>query len=388
MNKNPSIAVLIVAAGSGERMQSEMPKQYMTVNGKTVLRHTIDVFQRVLSPQTRIQCVISDEHADLYEKSVEGCGLLPPTKGGGTRQQSVYNGLMALESYGPDIVLIHDAARPCVTPDDITAVLETLKTAKAATLAMPVSETLRKGDTIIPRDGVMLVQTPQGFDFNMIADCHRRASTDGYQATDDTSLASYYGYDVVLVSGGRHNLKITTQDDLMMAHALLASKTETRIGSGFDVHAFADEAATHIRLCGVDIPFNRSLSGHSDADVGLHAITDAIFGVMGDGDIGSHFPPTNMNYKNMDSHVFLDKSVDNLRMRGGKIIHIDVTFMCEKPKIGKHREEIVNHLAKHLDLSTGRISVKATTTERLGFTGREEGIACHAIVTAEVLSDD
>lgn len=387
MNKSPVIACLIVAAGSGNRMQSDIPKQYMPLHGKPVLRHAIEPF---LQNDILVRCVISPGHEDFYQQAVGDMDILPPVHGGATRQQSVYAGLKALAAHCPDYVLIHDAARPCLTSQDINNLIHRLVSGgKAGTIAMPVSETIRRsagaslGD-LIDRTDAWLVQTPQGFAFDIILNAHEKAARDGFEGTDDTSLASYAGYDVAIVPGGRHNLKITTQDDLMMASALLKQDTETRTGSGFDVHGFADEPAESIRLCGVDIPFDKSLKGHSDADVGLHALTDAIFGALADGDIGMHFPPNDDQWKNRDSHVFLDKAVDNLKKRGGKLIHIDLTLICEKPKIGKHREAITRHLADYFRLSTDRISVKATTTEKLGFTGREEGIAAQAVVTVRL----
>lgn len=392
MSKKPIIVCLIVAAGSGSRMGADTPKQYMRLHGKMVLRHTIDAFLRANLP---VQCVISAEHDMLYQQAVDGLDILPPVMGGATRQESVYNGLKVLDQgIKPDYVLIHDAARPCITSQDINNIIHKLENGiHAVTAATTVSETLRKLTDdhladIVERDDTWLIQTPQAFSFKTILAAHDKAKTDNFVGTDDTSVASYAGTDVAIVPCGRHNIKITTQDDLIMASALLAPAMETRVGNGFDVHAFDDEPATHIRLCGIDIPYNRSLKGHSDADVGLHTITDAIFGAMADGDIGTHFPPSEATWKNMDSHVFLDKAVDNLKKRGGKLVHIDLTFMCEKPKIGKHREEIVNHLSAYLNLSTSRISVKATTTEKLGFTGREEGIAAQAVVTIQLPADD
>lgn len=388
MKKKPVIACLIVAAGSGVRMGADMPKQYLKLHGKEILRHTIDIFYKYDMP---VQCVISPQHEAHYQQAVNGLNILPVALGGETRQESVHSGLKALKQVlNPDFVLIHDAARPCVTSQDIHNLIHTLESGKiAVTLAMSANETIRKTQDgnladVVNRQDTWLIQTPQGFDFKTILDAHDKAVKEGFVGTDDTSVASYAGHDVAVIACGRHNLKITTQDDMDMASLFLKQETETRVGNGFDVHAFDDEPACAIRLCGIDIPFEKSLKGHSDADVGLHAITDAIFGAMADGDIGIHFPPSDNEWKDRDSHVFLDKAVDNLKNRGGKILHIDLTLICEKPKVNKHREEIVNHLASYLNLSTGRISVKATTTEKLGFTGREEGIAAQAIVTIQL----
>ena len=387
MNKEPTIAVLIVAGGVGSRMGNDVPKQYMLVNGMPVIRHTIQAF-KALPINLDIHCVIADGHQDFYKDAVGEILDNPPIIGGDDRQSSVFNGLKGLSTVMPEFVLIHDAARPCVSADDIHNVIHSLMHKGAVTLAMPINESIQRGDETINRENLWIVQTPQAFKFNDIWQCQQQAKKDGFIGTDDASIMRHYGHDVEIIPCGRHNLKITTRDDLSMASKLLHNKTETRVGNGFDVHAFSGHPSKSIRLCGVDIPFDKSLSGHSDADVGLHAITDAIFGALADGDIGSHFPPSDDSFKNMDSHVFLDKSVDNLKAKGGRIVHIDVTFMCEKPKIGLHRDAIRDHLSHHLGLSTGRISVKATTTEKLGFTGREEGIACQAVVTIEVPYED
>ena len=360
-------------------MDAPIPKQYLPLCGKPVLRHTIEKFAEF----PLVQCVMGEGHDDLYAQAVEGLDILPPVYGGSTRQESVKKGLQALKAHTPRLVLIHDAARPCINSQDIHKLIHRLEHCDAATLAMPVNETLHRDGVPIDRDNVWMIQTPQGFDFKKILAAH--VSTD-HNFTDDLSLfrACYPNDSFEYVSCGRHNIKITTQDDLTMAEHLLRNTMETRVGSGFDVHAFSEGEAKSIRLCGIDIPYSRSLSGHSDADVGLHALTDAILGALGEGDIGTHFPPSDDNFKNMDSHVFLDKSVDMLRARGGKLVHMDLTIIGERPKIRPFQEEIKNHLADYLKLSTDRVSIKATTTERLGFTGREEGLAAQATVTIQV----
>jgi len=383
-----NIAVLIVAGGSGTRMNSEIPKQYLTINGTEIIRHTINKFIQI-SDLDIIQCVISPNHSHLYEQATKNFNLAPVVFGGETRQSSVYKGLQALKIHNPDIVLIHDAARPCLYPQDIHNVINALSTHTHATLALPITETLQKNGDNLDRDNLWMLQTPQAFEFEQILTYHKRAIAHNFTATDDTALANQYGDALThYVACGRHNIKITTMDDFNMAQKLLQDTMETRVGNGFDVHAFDDSVAESIRLCGIDIPHTKSLKGHSDADVGLHAITDAILGAIAEGDIGTHFPPSNDDFKNMDSHIFLDKAVDILCKKGGKINHLDITFMCENPKIGCHRAEIQSHLAKHLNLSTNRISIKATTTEKLGFTGREEGIACQVIATLQVPAND
>jgi 2-C-methyl-D-erythritol 4-phosphate cytidylyltransferase/2-C-methyl-D-erythritol 2,4-cyclodiphosphate synthase len=382
-----SITVLIVAGGVGSRMGHDTPKQYMPIHGKPVIRYAIDKFLSI--PEiTSVHCVINEGHEAFYQQAVNNLDMPGFIIGGETRQQSVYRGLMAVSKLKPDYVLIHDAARPCFYAHDIHNIINSLQDGLALTLAQPVTESLQRDGAIVDRENLWILQTPQAFQFDKILDFHTRAAHDDITATDDTAIATHYGLPIEYIPCGRHNLKITTQDDLIMTQKLLHTPMETRIGNGFDVHAFDAISASSIRLCGIDIPFDKKLKGHSDADVGLHALTDAIFGAMADGDIGSHFPPSNEDFKNMDSHIFLDKSVDKLKAKGGQIIHIDITFMCEEPKIGKNREAIRHHLSNHLNLSTDRISVKATTTEKLGFTGRGEGIACQAIVTVQVPAHD
>lgn len=364
-----NIAVLIVAAGKGERMGNPLPKQYTRIHGKTLLAYCIEAFQNAGLAHL-IQCVIDPDHIHYFNDATAGYSILPPVNGGRTRQESVYNGLKSLVGHDPKMVLVHDAARPCVTAEDIHNIIHTLSTYEAASLASPVTETLRYAhnsiaDKVIPRENSWMMQTPQAFHYHTLLSLHETAEKNNFVGTDDTSLASEYDIDVAIVASGRHNIKVTTQDDLIMAETLLSSRMETRIGSGFDVHAFSDQPASHIRLCGVNLDHNRSLAGHSDADVGLHALTDAILGALADGDIGSHFPPSDPQWKGRDSHVFLDKSVDILKSRGGQLRHIDLTIICEKPKVGPHRERIRNHLAEYLNLSTDRVSVKATTTEKI-----------------------
>lgn len=378
------IAILVVAGGNGHRMESDIPKQYLPIQGKPIMRHTVEK----LSPFGQVYCVIGKDHMAFYQQAMDGLDLPAPIIGGETRQDSVRLGLMALRKDNPDYVLIHDAARPCFYSDDIHRIINRSDSLKGLTLAMPVTESLQRGGAVLDRDNLWIIQTPQAFPFHKILDCHIKAHKDEVAATDDTALYRHYGFDVEYVPCGRHNLKITTQDDLKMAEKLLETQMETRVGMGFDVHAFDDKESQTIRLCGIDIPHNRSLKGHSDADVGLHAITDAILGAIAEGDIGSHFPPNDDLYKNMDSHIFLDKSVDILYGKGGSLTHIDLTIICEEPKIGKHRAAIQRHLSEHLKLSTSRISIKATTSEQLGFTGRREGIAAQAVVTVKVPADD
>jgi 2-C-methyl-D-erythritol 4-phosphate cytidylyltransferase / 2-C-methyl-D-erythritol 2,4-cyclodiphosphate synthase len=380
--------VIIVAAGQGTRFGSDTPKQYVTVSGKPLLRHTLNVFAGYKGC-AGIMVVISDAHRELYQNAVRGLTLLPPVLGGISRKESVYNGLRSLESLAQadDVILIHDAARPLIAAADIAAVLTALEKSDAATLAMPVADTLRYADVdgsagaSVSRDALWSVQTPQGFKFNAILKAHQMAGAD-INYTDDTGLASAVGMTVKFVKSSAPNFKVTTKEDLLLAENLLSKNlsTETRTGTGYDVHAFDDAArdVKSIRLCGVDVPFDRKLSGHSDADVGLHALTDAILGAIGEGDIGLHFPPSNMDFKDMDSAIFLKHAVDLMRRKGGRLFNADITLICEKPKLGAHRDLMRVRVAEILGCSATRVNIKATTTEKLGFTGRMEGIAAQA----------
>jgi len=388
---NKSCTVIIVAAGSGARFGDTLPKQYHLLHGKPILRHTIEQFSN--HPHiTNIQVVIADGFQDLYHQAVSGITkCLPPIIGGATRQQSVYNALSSLSLRGDDFVLIHDAARPCISKESIDNILTALTTHNAASLAIPVSDTIRKSNAsefgeIINRDGLYAMQTPQGFHFGHIYAAHEKFKRQNF--TDDTALVSENGIPVHIVIGHRNNIKITHPDDMKMAEKLLTPpQFIPRTGIGFDVHAFGD-AAPSIRIGGVDIPHTHKLKGHSDADVLLHAITDALYGVIADGDIGSHFPPSNMEYKGKDSAYFLEDAVKAVRTKGGRIVHIDSVIMCEAPKIGPHRDAIRNRVADIIGINPSRVSIKATTTEELGFTGRREGIAAQAIVTVMLPDED
>ncbi len=397
MNKNstlsppPSCTVIIVAAGNGSRFGNSIPKQYHKIYGKTVLRHTIDGF--LSNPLiTHIQVVISKDFQDFYEDSVAGLSRLHPVVyGGTTRQESVFNALSSLSLNEHDIVLIHDAARPCFSQKSLTALIDCLQDHQAASLGLPIADTLRKTENgvfknIIDRNQIYAMQTPQGFHFGMIQKAHERFK--GQNFTDDTGLVSEMGIAVKIVQGSPFNIKITMPEDMIMAERNLAPRPRVpRTGIGFDVHAFGDSSPS-IRIGGIDIPHTHKLKGHSDADVLLHAITDALYGAIADGDIGSHFPPSNPAYKGKDSSFFLEEAVKAVKSKDGKIIHIDSVIMCEAPKIGPHRELIQHRIAYMIGLSPSRVSIKATTTEELGFTGRREGIAAQAIVTVMLPDGD
>lgn len=389
--------VIIAAGGSGSRFGHGVPKQYAFLAGKPVLRYTLEVFLGI--PELlSLTVVIDPGHQALYEEAVKGLGLRPPVPGGKDRKSSIYNGLLAIPSSVDDgLVLIHDAARPLVTQDLVYRLVEAMQGAEAATLALPVADTvLYSGGTAhdplcgtsARREDLWGLQTPQAFRTGVIKKAHEAGS--GVMATDDTALVTALGIPVKLVTGSRSNFKLTYVDDLNMAEQIIRTNDmqEVRTGSGFDVHRFADSEISpkSIRLCGVDIPFDRSLEGHSDADVGLHALTDALLGAIGEADIGTHFPPSDARWKGADSAAFLEHAGGLLKAKRGRILNADITLICEAPKIGPHRDGMVERIAAILGVSANRINIKATTSERLGFTGRKEGIAAQAVVTVSLPS--
>lgn len=386
---------LIVAAGRGTRARAGGgPKQYALLRGRPMLAWTIDAFLA----HPRIEGVLTVIHADdgaRYDRAAAGVRfdtekLMPAVPGGATRQESVRLGLESLAHLGCEHVLIHDAARPFLDAGVIDRVLDGLVDHVGAIAAVPVADTLKRSpglraqiECTVPRDGLWRAQTPQGFRFQEILDGHRRASSSGRSDfTDDASIAEWADLEVVVVSGSERNTKITMAEDLLLAERTLemeysmAGEFETRTGTGFDVHRFAD--GDSVWLCGVEIPHAKRLDGHSDADVGLHALTDAILGALGDGDIGQHFPPSDPQWKGARSDVFLKDAAGRVQARGGRIVNVDVTLLCEAPKVGPYREAMRAAIAGILGVDVGRVGVKATTTERLGFTGREEGIAAMA----------
>ena len=388
MNASSCIA-LIVAAGTGQRFGAERPKQYLDLAGQPVLRRTIDAFRR--HPKvSAVRVVINPAFRDLYDAAVAGLDLPEPVAGGASRQDSVRNGLAALAESAPDLVLIHDAARPLIDADTIDAVIAALGTHPAALAAVPVADTLKRGNGgpdgglvagTVDRSGLWRAQTPQGFRFPEILAAHRDAA--GLELTDDAAVAERAGLPVALVPAREENFKVTTPDDLTRAtRALDSALSDIRTGSGFDVHRFAE--GDHVTLCGVRVPHTQRLDGHSDADVGLHALTDAILGALCAGDIGSHFPPSDPQWRGADSALFLKHAAELVTARGGRIAHVDVTIICERPKVGPHREAMTARVAEILGMPVDRVSVKATTTERLGFTGRGEGIAAQAVATVRL----
>ena len=391
-HENNTIAI-IVAAGRGARAGAGGPKQYRDLAGKAVLARTAVAFL----DHPRIDAVRVIIHRDDSEEYETAMGpllaqekLLPPVTGGAERQDSVRLGLESFAEDAPARILIHDAARPFIDAPTISRVIDALDDVDGAIAALPVHDTLKRadGDTIettVPRDALWRAQTPQGFRFEKILAAHRAA--EGQTLTDDAAVAEAAGVTVRLIAGSPDNMKITQAEDFGMAELILGRKNsqmEYRTGHGFDVHAFED--GTAVMICGVEIPYEKKLKGHSDADVGMHALTDAIFGAIGEGDIGDHFPPSDPQWKGAASRIFLERARDRVADRGGAVTHCDVTLICEEPKIGPHRDAMRAALAAILEIEPARISVKATTTEQLGFTGRREGVAAMATATVALPS--
>jgi 2-C-methyl-D-erythritol 4-phosphate cytidylyltransferase / 2-C-methyl-D-erythritol 2,4-cyclodiphosphate synthase len=381
-----STAALIVAAGRGERAGNGAPKQYREVAGRPLLRWSVDLF---LGHQAidAVQVVISPEQSAAYQAATGGLSLPPPVFGGAQRRNSVRNGLDALSRQSPTYVLIHDAARPLATPALVDRVIGALREgADAAVPMIEVGDTLKRRTDAghwqtLPREGLRRAQTPQGFRFDKILAGHQTHSS--ADVTDDMAIAELAGMRIAAVDGEEWNLKVTKAEDFVIAERLLAAGgAETRTGMGFDAHRFV--AGDHVWLCGVKIAHAQSLEGHSDADAGLHALTDAILGALGAGDIGQHFPPTDERWRGAPSSNFLAHAASLARDAGATIVHCDVTLICEAPKIGPHRDAMRKRIAEILGLDMGRVSVKATTTEGMGFVGREEGLAAQAVATIRV----
>lgn len=368
-------AALIVAAGRGTRAGAGLPKQWRALAGKRVADWTLSRFRNHPGIDHVALVVHPDDaaHYDTLDVDV--------VFGGDTRDASVRNGLEALASKGFDNVLIHDVARATVPDHCITDVINALKNSTGAAPALPVTDALWRGQDghvtgTQSREQLYRAQTPQGFKFTAILDAHRAQTT---PAADDVEVARAAGLKVAIVPGSEDNLKITTPEDFTRAEKILRGHMDIRLGNGFDVHAFED--GDHVVLCGVSVPHDKALKGHSDADVGMHAVTDAIYGALAEGDIGRHFPPSEMEWKNADSAIFLKHAVDLATSKGYAISNIDCTLICERPKIGPHAEAMMTRMAEIMGLRMDQVSVKATTSERLGFTGREEGIASIATAT-------
>ena len=395
-------AALIVAAGRGHRVGGPLPKQYRQLAGRTVLGHSVQRFAS--HPRIdRVRVVINPADRTLYDEAVResdgaaDAALLAPVTGGETRQDSVWNGLESLAESPPDLVLIHDGARPLVSAAVIDGALDALDGHDGALPALAVSDSLKRaapGSAVIagavPREGLWRAQTPQGFRYPDILDAHRAAA--GSALTDDAAVAAEAGLSVALTPGDEDNLKITTEHDFARAERILAAQgardvaaeaaLETRVGMGFDVHRFGP--GDHLMLGGVAVPHTQGVISHSDGDVVLHAIVDALLGAIAAGDIGTHFPPTDEAWRDAESKLFVAHALKLLSERSGRLSHVDVTVICQRPRIGPHREAMLARLATIMGLDPARISLKATTTERLGFTGRGEGIAAQAVVTVRL----
>ncbi len=370
-----TLAALIVAAGRGQRAGGDRPKQWRPLAGRRVADWTLARFRQ--AGMDHIVLVLSPEDREAWT-GFAGDRDLILVAGGAERAESVRNGLEALEGRGVETVLIHDVARPCVNRSTIDLVQNALKTVPAAAPALPVSDALWTGEDgrvtgTRDRRGLFAAQTPQGFHYGAILAAHR-AHPGG--AADDVEVARAAGLDVAIVPGDPDNLKITRPEDFARAERILRTGMDIRLGNGFDVHAFGP--GDHVTLCGVAIPHPHGLKGHSDADVGMHAITDAIYGALAQGDIGQHFPPSDPQWKGAASHIFLRHAGELARQMGYRISNIDCTLICEQPKVGQHAQAMRAALADILDLDAEAVSVKATTSEQLGFTGRGEGIAAMA----------
>jgi len=384
-DSSPSVHVLVVAAGRGSRFGGPLPKQYCDLAGEPVLRRTVGAF--LDHPAVSgVRVMIHPDDRALYDAAVGDLGLPEPVHGGATRQASVLNGLEALASVEPDLVLIHDAARPLISAGAIDRLIASLASHVAAIAAVPVRDTVKRAEgtriaDTVDRTHLWRAQTPQAFRYADILAAHRAAA--GQDLTDDAAVAERAGHPVELVMGDEDNFKITTADDLARAEqSVLAKLGDVRVGQGFDVHALVP--GDHCWINGIKIAHDKTLLGHSDADVGLHALTDAILGAIGAGDIGQHFPPTDERWRGAASDKFLAHALSLVRAKGGMIAHCDVTIICERPKIGPHRPAMAKRIAEILEMSVERVSVKATTTEQLGFTGRGEGIAAQAVATVRL----
>jgi 2-C-methyl-D-erythritol 4-phosphate cytidylyltransferase/2-C-methyl-D-erythritol 2,4-cyclodiphosphate synthase len=374
-----STAAIIVAAGRGQRAGGDSPKQWRRVAGRRVIDWTLSRFRAVLTID-RIVLVLPPDDARAWTEFAGQAGLIV-APGGADRAESVRNGLAALADTGTARVLIHDVARPCVTSALIEAVILALETRTCAAPALAVTDALWTGDGAgvtgtRDRSGLYAAQTPQGFGYDAI--CAAHAAYPG-NAADDVEVARAAGLDVAIVAGDPDNIKITRPEDFARAERILGGSMDIRLGNGFDVHRFGP--GDHVVLCGVKVPHGRGLQGHSDADVGMHAVTDAIYGALAQGDIGQHFPPSDPQWKGADSHIFLRHAVGLAADLGWRIGNIDCTLICEQPKIGPHAAAMRAAMAAIMALEADQVSVKATTSERLGFTGREEGIAALATAT-------
>lgn len=383
------VAAVVVAAGRGLRAGGELPKQYRHVLGEPMIRPSLAALSRHREISA-VQPVIHHDDVLHYRQATDGLDLLPPVDGGASRQGSVRAGLEALEPLRPEIVLVHDAARPFASDALVARAIAAARASGAAVPVIPVTDTVKTVDVngivtgTVGRESLRIVQTPQAFRFATLLDAHRAAKAAGRQDfTDDAALAEWAGLKVTTFAGEVGNVKLTTPDDFARAEAAkLAGLSDVRTGFGLDVHQFGD--GDHVMLGGVRISHQRGLSGHSDADVVLHALVDAILGALAEGDIGVHFPPSDVRWRDAASDRFFAFAVDRVRARGGCIAHLDVTVVCETPRIGPHRDPMRARIAKIAGVSIERVGVKATTSEKMGFTGRSEGMAAFANATVRL----
>ena len=386
---------LIVAAGRGTRFSGmlprnnyQIPKQYHEIGGKMILRRAITTF--TAHPKINaVRVVIHPDDRELYNLAAINLNILPPIEGGQSRQESVRLGLESIKELDPDIVLIHDGARPLIDFGTINRILAATDEENGAVPAMPMIESVKRvdGDGFIiknvDRDALYTVQTPQGFPYKKLLDAHEKAKNDNVNYTDDSAIATKYGIKVRIIPGNENNVKITSTSDLVKASGNFSAPNEIRTAIGFDAHRFDDEKNSII-LGGITIQNTKGLQGHSDADVVLHAITDAVLGTVSAGDIGMHFPPSDPRWKNASSDIFLKHAIDILYERDGIINNVDVTIVCETPKISPYRYEMIKKIADIMMINEEKVSVKATTTEGMGYEGRREGISATAIVTVKL----
>ncbi len=384
-----SVAAVIVAAGRGQRAGGEVPKQYREIAGEPVIRPTLAAF--LSHPEINVvQPVIHPDDEVFYRQAAAGLNTLPPVAGGATRQASVRAGLEALSAAAPDLVLIHDAARPFLSAALISRAIMAGAEHGAAVPGIAIADTVKKIDAqaivsaTLDRSLLRMVQTPQAFAFGLILDAHRRAAAAALENfSDDAAIAEWAGHRVRVFAGETANIKLTTNDDFARAEVLrMAALADVRTGNGFDVHAFAD--GDHVMLAGIRIPHGRGLTGHSDADVALHALVDAILGALAEGDIGAHFPPGDPQWRGAPSERFLAFACERVRARAGVIAHLDVTIVCEAPRVSPHRDAMRARIAAIAGIDVSRVAVKATTSEKLGFTGRGEGIVALATATVRL----
>jgi 2-C-methyl-D-erythritol 4-phosphate cytidylyltransferase / 2-C-methyl-D-erythritol 2,4-cyclodiphosphate synthase len=392
MVKSKIIAAVIVAGGSGTRAGGELPKQYQMIAGKPLIRWTLDAF--LSHPGIdHVLTVIGDDHAQLYADATVGVDNARHVLGGSSRQSSCYNGILGCAQFAPDVILIHDAARPFVSADLITTVINAVTSDTGAIPGIPVTDTLKRTtlgivDGTVKRDQLWSVQTPQGFPFDLIKAAHEHARLESIDTmTDDAAVAEHANLKVRIVMGEAKNRKMTTSQDIENARIdlggrQLRDRPDVRTGQGIDFHVF--EKGNAVILGGVSIPHSKKLKGHSDADCILHALTDALLGALGEGDIGTHFPPSDAHWKNAASRIFVEHAMSLLSARDGIVGNVDITVLAEEPKINPHLAPMKQVIAGLCGIALDRVAIKATTTEKMGAIGRKEGIAAYALVTVRL----